>query len=187
MGKTTAIIKLTVFEMQRRNCRVGWINTDQRRLATGDLLGVYAGILGVAYETAENRKELKLALDRLAHCDLVLVDTPGINARKDEEIKELARLFHGLPDVRRCLVMSAVTNGNDMADWVALYRKIGLDSLFFTKMDECRYLGPLFNTALSCAVPLSYLTLGQNFAGDLAIARPEVFASLLLTGDHLDD
>jgi flagellar biosynthesis protein FlhF len=183
VGKTTAVIKLTVFETQRRNCRVGWINTDQHRLATGDLLGVYAGILGIPYEKADNRKELKQAFDRLSDCNLVLVDTPGINARNGESIKELAKLLHGVPDLRRTLLMSAVTNGNDMADWVAIYRKIGLDSLFFTKMDECRYLGPVFNTALGSGVPLSYMTLGQNFAGDLEIARPEVFASLLLTGD----
>jgi flagellar biosynthesis protein FlhF len=187
MGKTTAVIKLTVFENHRRNCRVGWINTDQRRLATGDLLGVYAGILGIPYEKAENRKELKQAFDRLSACDLVLVDTPGINARNDKEVKELAKLLHGFPDLRRTLLMSAVTNGNDMADWVAIYRRVGLDSLFFTKMDECRYLGPVFNTALGSGVPLSYLTLGQNFAGDLEIARPEVFASLLLTGDDSND
>jgi flagellar biosynthesis GTPase FlhF len=54
-------------------------------------------------------------------------------------------------------------------------------------MDECRYLGPVFNAALGSGVPLSYMSLGQNFAGDLEIARAEVFASLLLTGDDAND
>ena len=30
------------------------------------------------------------------------------------------------------------------------------------------------------------VAVAQNFAGDLAIAKPEVFSSLLLTGDDFD-
>ena len=80
------------------------------------------------------------------------------------------------------LLLSAVTNSADLIDWVNNYRPIGLHSLLFTKLDECRYLGPLLNTALNAAVPLSFITCGPSFAEDLAPAQPEVFASLLFTG-----
>lgn len=187
VGKTANLIKLTVFENQRLQRKIGWINTDQRRLAGGDPLALYASILGVRYETAENNKELKRALERLGSCDLVLVDTPGINPRDPEAMKNLARLLHGLPEVRRMLVCSAATNGADLADWIKRYGRLGLNSLFFTKLDECRYLGSLINTALSAGHPLSYITLGQNLAGDLENATPEVLTSLLLTGGEHDD
>jgi flagellar biosynthesis protein FlhF len=187
VGKSTNLIKLTVFESQRLTRRIGWINTDQRPLAGGDPLALYATILGVRYETAENNKELKRALERLSDCDLVLIDTPGVNPRAEAAMKDLARLLHGLPALRRMLVCSAATNGADLADWVKRYDQLGVDSLFFTKLDECRYLGPLVNTALSAGYPLSYIALGQNLAGDLENARPEVLISLLLTGGELDD
>jgi flagellar biosynthesis protein FlhF len=181
-GKTTGLIKLTVFEMQRQHRLVGWVNTDQLGFKGNDPLGVYAAILGVRYETAVSGKDLKRALDRLSDCDLILVDTPGVNPRNEEGIHGLAKLLHGLPELRATLVLSAVTNGRDMADWVRIYSQARLDSLFFTKLDECHYFGPLVNTALGAGAPLSYITLGQNLAGDLEIAKPEVFASLILTG-----
>lgn len=184
VGKTQTLIKLTIFETQRRACRIGWINLDRRRLAAEDSLAVYAAILGVGYEQAAGRKELKEALERLADCDLVLIDTPGVNPRDQESVKELAKAFQNLTDLRRVLVLSAATHERDLGEWVATFGQIGLDALIFSKLDECRYFGPLFNTALSTGVPVAYLTLGQNLAGDLEIARPEIFASLLLAGNH---
>src|SRR5581483_6094069 len=37
VGKTASLIKLTIFETQRRGGSVGWINMDPRGLAAGDL------------------------------------------------------------------------------------------------------------------------------------------------------
>ena len=187
VGKTTAIIKLTVFEMQRRNCRVGWIDMDEGRLASGDLLAVYSGILGVGYQKAASRAELKQAFVRFAECDLILIDTPGVNPRDSSAVRGLSKMLHGFSKLRHNLLISAVTNGKDMIDWIGLYREQGLDGVLFTKMDECRYLGPVLNAALTGGVPLSYITLGQNLSGDLAPALPEVFASLILTGVDAHD
>jgi len=187
VGKTATLIKLTVFETQRRECRVGWINMDDHRLAVGEPLEVYAGILGVRYEKAGNKKEFEQALDHLSDCDLILVDTPGVNPRDEKGAHDLAKFLHGFPELRRALLLSAATHDRDMAEWVVMYGKVGLSALLFTKLDECRYFGPLINTTLSSGVPVSYITLGQNFTGDVEIAKPEVFASLLLTGVDLHD
>jgi len=186
VGKTASLIKLTVFETQRRACRVGWINTDQRGLAAGDPLAVYSGILGVQYERAANRKELQEALDRMAECDLILLDTPGVNPRDRENVEELAKQLQSAPDLRRLLLLSAATNGSDLSDCVTDFQQLGLSALVFTKLDECRYFGSLLNTILAARVPVAYITMGQNLVGDLAIANPEVFSSLLLTGDNFD-
>jgi flagellar biosynthesis GTPase FlhF len=187
VGKTSSIIKLTVFESQRLQRRIGWLNLDHRRIASGDSLALYASILGVRYEIATNLKEAKRAWERLADCDLILVDTPGVTPRDEKANKELARLLHGLPGLRRALLLSASTNGAEMADWTKKYQGLGFDSLFFTKLDECRHFGPLLNTALGAGYPLSYVALGQSMAGDLEAARPEVLTSLLLSQSENDD
>jgi flagellar biosynthesis protein FlhF len=187
VGKTATLIKLTIFETQRHERRVGWINTDCRRLAIGDPLSVYAGILGVRYETAGNRKQLEQALDRLSDCDLILVDAAGVNPRDEKSVQDLGKLLHGFSDLRRALLLSAATHDRDMTEWVKIYGKVGLNSLLFTKLDECRYFGPLVNATLSSGLPVSYITLGQNFTGDIEIAKPEVFAGLLLMGVDLHD
>jgi flagellar biosynthesis protein FlhF len=85
------------------------------------------------------------------------------------------------------LLCSATTNHADMADWVQAYGRLAISSLFFTKLDECRHFGPLINNALGSGYPLSYITLGQNLADDLEITKPEVLASLLLTGGDPHD
>ena len=187
VGKTSSLIKLTVFESQRLQRRVGWLNLDHRRIASGDPLALYASILGARYETAADVKEANRAWERLANCDLVLVDTPGVTPRDEKGNKDLSRLLQALPGLRRALLLSASTNGADMAVWIKKYQCLGFDSLFFTKLDECRHFGPLLNTAMGAGYPLSYVTLGQNMAGDLEAAKAEVLTSLLLTGSENND
>jgi len=186
-GKTSTLIKLTVAELQRQARSIGWIGMDQRSLAGADPLAAYAAILGVPYQRAVDRKTLKESLDRLSDCALVLIDTPGVNPRAGGSVKELTNLFHGLPEVRRALVFSAVTHDKELADWTARFRPLDSQSLIFTKLDECGYFGPLVSVALCAALPVSYLSLGQSLTGDLVVARPQVFASLLLTGVATDD
>jgi flagellar biosynthesis protein FlhF len=186
VGKSSSIIKLTVFEGQRLQRRVGWLNLDHRRIASGDSLALYATILGARYETATDVKEVKRAWERLADCDLVLVDTPGVTLRDEKAIGELQHMLQAMPGLRRALLLTASTNGADMAGWVRGYRRLEFNSLFFTKLDECRHLGPLINTALGSGYPLSYITLGQNMAGDLEAAKAEVLTSLLLSGSDND-
>jgi flagellar biosynthesis protein FlhF len=69
-----------------------------------------------------------------------------------------------------------------MMAWIRQYRFLEFDSLFFTKLDECRHFGSLLNTALGAGYPLSYISLGQNMAGDLEAAKAEALTSLLLAG-----
>lgn len=186
-GKTLSLIKLTAAEAERQGRRIGWIGMDHRGLAGADPLTAYAAILGVHYERAADGKALRASLQRMSDYDLVLIDTPGVNPRDGASVKELAKSFHGLTEVRRMLVFSAVTHGNDLADWTRRLRPLAAQALFFTKLDECRYFGPLYNGAVQAALPVAYLSLGQHLTGDLVVARPQVFSSLLLTGVESDD
>jgi flagellar biosynthesis GTPase FlhF len=182
VGKSSSIIKLTVFESQRLQRQVGWLNLDHRRIASGDPLALYATILGARYETAADVREVRRAWERLGDCDLVLVDTPGVTPRDEKAMRELQGMLHAMPGLRRALLLTASTNGADMAGWIKGYQRLEFSSLFFTKLDECRHFGPLINTAVGSGYPLSYITVGQNMAGDLEAAKPEVITSLLLLG-----
>jgi len=187
VGKSSSIIKLTVFEGQRLQRRVGWLNLDHRRIASGDPLALYATILGARYETASDTKEARRAWERLADCDLILVDTPGIAPRDEKSMRELHRMLQCMPGVRRTLLLNASTNGADMIAWLKSYQRLEFSSLFFTKLDECRHFGPLINTALGSGYPLSYLAFGQNLVGDLEAAKGEVVTSLLISGSDNND
>jgi hypothetical protein len=45
--------------------------------------------------------------------------------------------------------------------------------------DQKQVKDTLINKILSSGVPVSYVTVGQNFAGTPEIAKPEIFASFL--------
>lgn len=179
-GKTSTMVKLTVRLAHRGERRVGWISLDTRRIAGAQELTVYAGILGIPCEVAEDREGLVRAMERLSGCDLVLIDTAGIGRNDIEGLEELASLLAEVPRLRRTLVLNATTNGPDMRAWVNRYRQVGFDSLLFTMVDECSHFGPLISTVLSCRQPVAYLTTGQRVAHDLEVAEPERLANLLL-------
>lgn len=187
VGKTTTLIKLTVRLAGQRQRRLGWIALESRRAVGGDLLASYCGILGVAYRAAHDRETLTRAFEELSDCDWVLVDTPGANPRDAETIEELGAALAALPDLHRILCLGATTNARDLADWLGPYAALGFDSLAFTKLDECRYFGPLINTAINSGRPLSYVTVGQDLVNDLQPGRAEMLASLLLSGWSNDD
>jgi flagellar biosynthesis protein FlhF len=186
VGKTTAVIKLTVRLLQKAR-RVGWINLESGRAVGADLLASYCGLLDVPYRAAHDQETLARAFEQLSSADSILVDTPGFSPRDGAGMDDLAEALDAVPDLKRMLLLGAATNGRDMADWVEVYRKIGLDSLVFTKIDECRYFGPLVNTAVGSGLPLSYVTGGQDLVNDLQAGRPELLAKLILTGWSYDD
>jgi flagellar biosynthesis protein FlhF len=186
VGKTTSIIKLTVRLLQKAR-RVGWISLESGRSVGADLLASYCGILDVPYRAAHDRTSLEQAFDQLSSSDCVLLDTPGFSPRDESGVEELTESLDAVSDLKRMLLLSAATNGRDMADWVEVYRKIGLDSLVFTKVDECRYFGPLINTAIVSGLPLAYVTGGQDLVNDLQVGRPELLANLVLSGWSNDD
>jgi flagellar biosynthesis protein FlhF len=182
VGKTSAVVKLTVHLQRGGERRIGWINLDNRRVTGVEELTVYAGILGVPCEVAEGADGFAQALARLSACDLILVDTPGVSPRDAAGLSELAGVLQeqAMMEVRRSLVLSAATNSRELATWVQRYGRVGFDSLLFSMVDACAHFGPLVNTVLTSGRPLAYLATGQSVTQGLEVARPETVANLLL-------
>jgi flagellar biosynthesis protein FlhF len=182
VGKTSAIVKLTVHLMRKHDRKIGWVSIDNRRVAGAEELTVYGGILGIPCEVAEGVEGLSHALERLSQCNLILIDTPGVSPRDNAGLTELAGVLQdqSLPDVRRTLVLSAATNWRDLAVWAQRYNRIGYDSLLFSMVDACGSFGSLFNTVASCGRPLSYLATSASVTQGIAVATPEAVVDLLL-------
>lgn len=180
VGKTTTIVKLTTYLMRRSERRIGWISLDSHRIAGSEQLVVYAGVLGIPCEVVDSNNGLHHALERFSSCDLVLIDTAGVNPREDLELAELVDLLQDVPDLKCMLLLSATTNGRDIQDWISRYDRIGFDSLVFTKLDESKHLGALVNTMFACRRPVSYITVGQGVTNSLELATSDALAHRLL-------
>jgi len=182
VGKTSAIVKLTVHLMRKNDRKIGWVTTDNRRMTGTEELAVYAGILGTPCEVAEGGEGLSRAIERLSSCHLILIDTPGVSPRDTAGLSELAGVLQNesLPSVRRSLVLNATTNWRDLALWTQRYRRIGYDSLLFSMIDACGSFGGLLNTVVSCGQPLSYLTTSASVTQGITVATPESVVDLLM-------
>jgi len=182
VGKTSALVKLTVHLMRRHDRKIGWVNIDNQRVAGVEELTVYAGILGVPCEVAEGAEGLKRAIERLSHCNLILIDTPGVCPRDNARLSDLAGVLQdqALSGLRRMLVLSAATNWRDLASWTQRYNRIGYDSVLFSMIDACGSFGALFNTIVSCGRPLSYLGTSASITQGISVATPDAVVDLLL-------
>jgi flagellar biosynthesis protein FlhF len=182
VGKTSAVVKLTVHLLRKSDRKIGWVTLDNRRVTSVEELTVYGGILGIPCESAEGREDLVHAINRLSACDLILIDTPGVNPRDAAALAELAGVLQGqdLPDVRRTLVLNAAANWRALTLWAQQYHQVGFDSVMFSMLDTCECFGPLVQTALTCGRPLSYFTMGARVTQGIETAKPESIVDLLL-------
>ena len=181
VGKTTTVLKLTVVLSREGNRRrVGWITADDRGLGSAEQLAVYGRALDVPCEAVHNRRAVADAVARLAPCDVLLVDTPGVSPGNEEELERLSGILDEFARARRALLLDAGTNRLDMEARAKFYGRIGIDSLIFTKVDMCRHFGPLISTAAGGGPPVSYLGTGPKAARGLEAAGPEALARLVL-------
>jgi flagellar biosynthesis protein FlhF len=97
-----------------------------------------------------------------------------------EDLKRYLTALH--PDEVH-LVVSSTTKDSDLRDTVERYRAIGADRLLFTKLDETRTVGNIFNTVNASAMPVSFFTFGQSVPDDIELAQPARFVQRLWEGN----
>ena len=103
VGKTTTIAKLAAHFKLREGRKVGMVTTDTYRIAAIDQLRAYADIMSLPFEVVFTPEEFRLALGRLAGCDLILVDTSGRSHRDTERLGDLRAII----DAARTVVAEA--------------------------------------------------------------------------------
>lgn len=178
-GKTTVLAKLAVTRIAA-GLRVGLITLDQQRIGAVAQLGVYADILGLSLEMAADAAELRVSLARLADCDSILIDTPGLSPKSAFQIHALKSTLAVAEPAQTLLVLSATTKDEDLDQTLERYGILGIDALVFTRLDESLRLGNLINSAMSAALPVAYLCSGVQVPDDLETATAEGLAELLL-------
>ncbi|ANF96537.1 flagellar biosynthesis protein FlhF [Paenibacillus bovis] len=180
VGKTTTIAKLAAEQLFKYKRKVGFITSDTYRISAVEQLRTYASILGVPLEVAQSPGDLQRALQRLAECDLILMDTAGRNYRNELLVSELQSLLAPLEQSETYLVLALTSKTEDMRTITDHFSKYPLDKVIFTKADETGSYGALFNLLQDHPLRLSYMTNGQNVPDDLLMPSPDFLANLLL-------
>jgi flagellar biosynthesis protein FlhF len=183
VGKTTTIAKLAAQLQRVCRLKVGLVCADTYRVGASFQLKAYASLLGTPFRClaseAKHERDLGDAVADLAHCDVVLVDFPGVSARDTGRIEMLAQQCVGAEALERILVLSAPSNTPDLSRVVRAFAPLEIGRVIITKLDESGYIGPVINTVAAFERPVAFLTAGQRVPEDIEPASARRLAWLL--------
>lgn len=180
VGKTTTIAKLAANYRLREKRRVGLITVDTYRVAAVEQLRTYADIIDLPMEVVATPREMREALARMDHLDLVLMDTAGRSPRDEVKIQELKSMLSEAEPDEVHLVLSSAAGAKSLIATAEQFADVGTTALLLTKLDEAHSLGHLVSLVRSCPLPVSYLTDGQNVPDDIQVAERGAMAAMLL-------
>jgi flagellar biosynthesis protein FlhF len=186
VGKTTTIAKLAAHYRLKEKRRVGLITVDTYRIAAVEQLRTYADIIDLPMQVVSSPREMRDAVQRMAHLELVLVDTAGRSPKDDVKIRELRAFLTEADADEVHLVLSSVANLRTLQQTAERFSSVGTGALILTKLDEATGLGNVLPLLRSCKMPLSYLTNGQNVPDDIEIADPHRMARQILALESSD-
>jgi len=182
-GKTTTLAKLAARCLFADQLSVGIITTDTYRIGAAEQLKTYADIMDVPMVSASEKKEFERALNRFADRDIILVDTPGKSrGDKNDLLKLKDCLETGVP-LETNLVLSMTSGRENMVDAATQFGIMDYNNIIFTKLDDSRKLGAMYNVVDHTGKPVFYVADGQNVPRDLKEMDPARLARLIVGSD----
>jgi flagellar biosynthesis protein FlhF len=186
VGKTTTIAKLAALQTTRHGKRVGLITIDNYGISANEQLKAYAQIIGIPLESAFNVTDLKRALKKLKDKELILIDTPGINPKNQDEIQDIKTYMANVEDLQIHLVLSAATKSKDLIATTEAFKQIGVSRLMFTKVDESSVFGDVLNVLIRTNIQLSLISCGRKVPEDIETGSISRVVDLLFQPESAD-
>ncbi|WP_440085948.1 flagellar biosynthesis protein FlhF [Stenotrophomonas sp. S11A1a] len=166
-GKTTTIAKLASRFAEKHAPRdVALVTTDTTRIGAREQLYGYGRQLGIAVHEANSGTDLDHLLERLKDYKLVLIDTAGLGPR-DRALAAQLQWLRAARQVRTLLVLPANTSFGDMDEVVRRFGAANLQGLVLSKLDETGRFGNALSVAVDHALPITWVTDGQDVPEDL--------------------
>ena len=180
-GKTTTLAKIAARSALEEKLKVGLITTDTYRIAAVEQLKTYARIMEIPIEVVSDKTAFRRALAKLSDRDLILVDTPGKSSVEPGYIEKLRDLFQIENPVETNLLLPLTSSQDNLAENLARFKPIGYQSIIFTKLDESRNFGMIYNVIDQERKPVSYVTNGQNVPQDIEKIDAGRLAKIIMT------
>ncbi|AST92042.1 flagellar biosynthesis protein FlhF [Sutcliffiella cohnii] len=182
VGKTTTLAKLAAHATLHENKKVGFITTDTYRIAAIEQLKTYANILDAPLEVCYNGEDFQKAKAKLAHLDIIFIDTAGRNYLKDEFIKDLRKTIDFNNEMETYLVLSLTSKFADMEKITEQFLQLPFDAYILTKIDETSAAGTMFALMKKYEKQISYITEGQAVPEDIKKITSAEWTSYLREG-----
>ncbi len=178
-GKTTTLAKLATHPRVFGSRSVGLIGLDTYRVAAIEELETYAQIAKLPIEIVYSIDDLPAARERLAHCDVLLVDTPGRSPKNRGDREAIDELLTALAPDEVHAVISAGTPTYLAEAMLRPSKRPAVTHLLVTKVDEAPDEGGLFELAVDKNLPIRWVADGQDMPFDLGPADNYLAAARL--------
>ncbi len=180
VGKTTTIAKLAAgFRLEAKR-KVALITIDTFRIAAVQQLRAYAEIMDLPMEVVQTADQMQPALQRLGDADLILIDTTGRSPRSDSRIDQLRHMLRMAGPHETHLVVSATTSRHDLESILDGFANVRPTATILTKLDETNQLASVLSVFDERALPISYVTAGQQVPDDIETADAQSLVQGLL-------
>ena len=179
-GKTSFCARLTAHLNQTDPRRIAWVCADTIRTGAIAQTHAYAKAFGIEPRFVYTTADLQQTFAELEKEDLILVDTPARNPYNAQEIIELSELLTVAPQKVTFLVLSASAKEADLQQAVAAFSPLGVNAFVFSKLDETRQYGSLFNIVWKSKIPIAYLSDGNQILDHLRPAQARLLSELVL-------
>lgn len=181
VGKTTTLAKLGAILSDEEKRRVAYISLDYYRVGGADQLRSYSELMGVPFEAVSTAPALGDAINRNLDREFIMIDTAGRNPYRADEIETLKGMLRECRiEPELLLFVSATTDESEMPSIIRNFSIMKNVSLVFSKVDESRRSGQLFNLAAMTGLPIAFLTTGQSVPDDIEPALASKLADVLL-------
>ncbi|MBS4198973.1 flagellar biosynthesis protein FlhF [Bacillus sp. FJAT-49732] len=180
VGKTTTIAKLAAEAVLEHKKKVALITTDTYRIAAIDQLKTYAQLLNIPVEIVYEGQDFRSAVNKYNDYDVVLIDTAGRNYQEKQYIHDLQALFGDETNIATYLVLSVSMKEKDIEKVVVNFLDMNFNQFIFTKADETRTFGVMYNLICKYKIGAAYITTGQDVPDDIISASPNVITEYLL-------
>ena len=185
VGKTTTVAKLAARAV-RRGERAAIINLDTYRIGAGEQVRIYSRIMGIPLATAAGPAEFRKHLAGFARTrDVVFIDTTGRNPGDAAYIEHIRAMCGAVPEEiappEIHLLMSASSDDEFMTRAYSSYKKLLVDRISFTKVDEAVRFGSVYNLRLIYGKPVAYMTTGQKVPDDIEFPDETMLGNLILS------
>jgi flagellar biosynthesis protein FlhF len=173
-GKTSTLVKLASHLILKEKKTIAIVSLDNQKVGAADQLRIYAQILNVPFAVVRSPEEWKVAQQKLAHINHILVDCPGFNLRTMEEVEWLKRMIPPAEYDRRIhYVQSILARDEETFDIASRYQMLGFHDVIFTRCDEAARQGLLLNFQERFRVPIHSFGLGSRIPEDYEFATKE--------------
>lgn len=177
-GKTTTLAKLAVNPAAFGGWKVGLLTLDTFRTGALEQLESYARVTGLPLEIVYSSEELPAAMERLASCDVILVDTPGRSPKNTAHNAAWMSLLNEIRADEVHLVIPAPIRLDVASAALDAYDAVGITNLLITKLDEVPGDAGVADLAIEMRLKSRWVTDGQEIPMDLHIALPRLLGSL---------